>query len=120
MDTETSEDGHRRATTNEEKTTVHFTGNVKLYYANNDRRVEYESLGFKGSFIIFYNLYNLKEKTEEVSAEAISAIEIPWFFLLTHCFGNAMPKRNLFSIYGTRSLRVSYFFLIVFSNRSAV
>lgn len=130
MDTETSEDGHHRATTNEEKNfiwlcvidrvTVHFTGNAKLYYVNNDRRVEYKSLGFKEFFIIFYNLYNLKEKTEEVTTEAISAIGIPWFFLLTHCFGNAMPKRNLFSIYGTRSLRVSFFFLIVFSNRFAV
>lgn len=84
---------------------------MKLYYANNDRRVEHKSVD--------YNLYNLKKKTEEVSAEAISAIGIPRFFLLTHCFGNAMPKRNLFPIYGTRSLRVS-FFLIVFSNRFPV
>lgn len=96
---------------------------MKLYYVDNDRRVEYKSLGFKGFFIIFYNLYNLKKKTEEVSAEAISAIGIHWFFLLTHRFGNAMPKRNLFSIYGTRSLRVSFFFfffLIVSSNQSPV
>lgn len=131
MDTETSEDGHHRATTNEEKyfiwlcvidrVTVHFTGNAKLYYVNNDRRVEYKSLGFKGFFIIFYNLYNLKENTEEVTTTTSdlcyrNSLVLFVDSLFWQCHAEAKPVLHLWNSIVTGF----FFFLIVFSNRFAV
>ena len=96
---------------------------MKLYYVDNDRRVEYKSLGFKGFFIIFYNLYNLKKKDGRgigwsdlcYRNSLVLFVDSPFW----QCHAEAKPVLHLWNSIGT-GFFFFFFFLIVSSNQSPV